>query len=313
MSAPAGNETAALLAADTFFESGYLDKVLEGPDSMLVGLLSTDINEAAAAVEIDVAMGNPQLQVWRGARQASMLRRIAMLIRNEPYHKTVRIDAVAMKTNRTGAILRAINRLFDTINADLEKLIVDSMFANTALGADGQPFFAAAHPYSSSSGNNITTSALSFSVMDAARQAMANFKDEDGRLLDISPTHLICSKALEKTAREITSADRVVALDNSGAESGTRVAAATRSNVFAGELTVISTPRLVGTQYAFLDLSKGDKPVLRSVAEELHPAKQDREDDYFRYINNQYLYGVEGIMGFGPGPWQIGYGRVTTS
>lgn len=314
MAGTAGGGNAALIAADTYFESGYLDKVLEGPDSQLVGLLSEDMNEVAQAVQLDVTMGDPALRLWRGSKQERMLRQLASIIKNEPYEKTIGIDAVAVKTNRTGSIMRAINRMFGRINYDLEVLIFNAIMGNTAIGADGVPLLSDAHPYSNSTGDNLLTDDLGFSVYDAVRALFAGFQDEDGKDLDMFPTHLFVPIGLTKTAREIASADRIVAINNTGVEAATGViAGVARTNVYQGELTVVSTTRLKGKQYLFADLSKGVKPIVRAVAEELHPVKLDREEDVPRFINNKYMYSVEGIMGFGPGPWQTVVGRTAAS
>lgn len=310
----AGSQSAALVAANTYFDSELIGRAIQPTDLNLRGMICQDITEKAGAFQFDVTMGDPALRKWYGERQQNNMRQIAGSAIAEPYEKLLRVSAVDVKTNKTNSILRNIDRFFASVGYDLDKLTIDAAMSASILGADGQPLLSASHPYSSSTGNNLTTSDLGYAVKVAAREAMGTWKSEDGKFISKTPTHLFCSKALEKTAREIESADRIVGINASGVEASTSVlAAATRTNVFAGECIVVSTPLLTGTQFLYADLSTGDKPVFRGVAEELHPERLDKSTDLPKFMNNEYLYGVEGIMTFFPGAWQLVYGRRTTS
>jgi len=306
----AGSST--LAAASAYYNGEFLGKVFDGPQGFIGRELTTDIAEKAKSANLQITLATPQLRRWLGAKQLKSLRAFSFSIPNEKWEKTIELDRFDVENDRTGSVLSAIDRFLAQIPDDLETQIISAMFANTALGYDGLPLFNASHPFSAGTGNNITTTQLGFESYRAARQAMMLFADEDGRPLNIRPTHLVVGPALERIAKEIVGADRPVAYSATTQDATSGIVAVTSiENVFAGEVTVFVTNKLSGTQWALVDLGKGVKPVIRPVAEELHPVLLQTEQNTHTFFTDNYVMSAQGYMGFGPGPWQLAYGKVT--
>lgn len=306
----AGSNT--LAAASAYFNGKLLGSPFDAPGGAVGRMLCTDVAEQAKSARFQLTLATPQLRQWIGSKQLKSLRAFESQIDIVKWEKSIALDRFDVVNDRTGSVIAAIDRFIAQIPDDLEVRIFAALFGNTVNGYDGVPFFSASHPFASGTGNNITTSALSFETFRAAKQIMRLYADEDGRPWNINPTHLVVGPSLERTALEIVGADRPVPFNATTQDATTGIVGSTViSNVYRGEVDVVVTNKLSGGQWGVFDLSKGVGPVIRPVAEELHPVILDREDNYYVFFNDEYAASVQGYMGFGPGPWQIGYGRVT--
>lgn len=305
----AGSST--LAAASAYFNGQLLGSPFDAPSGFIGRQLCTDVSEQAKSARFQLTLATPQLRQWVGSKQLKSLRAFESTIDVVKWEKSFSLDRFDVVNDRTGSVIAAIDRFIAQIPDDLETRIISALFGNAVNGYDGVPFFSNAHPFTNSTGNNITTASLSFETYRAAVQAMRLFADEDGRPWNISPTHLVVGPALERTAKEIVGADRPVPFSATTQDATSGIVGATViPNVFQGEVQVMVTNKLSGGQWGVFDLSKGVAPVIRPVAEELHPVMLDREDQTYVFFNDEYAASVQGYMGFGPGPWQLGYGRV---
>lgn len=312
MTSPAGSS--ALVAANTYYEGKFLGKAFDGPTAFVGDMFCEDINTDAKYLSMSVTQGDPPLRPWYGPKHIKMLRQLAESIKLIPYEKTFALDANDVKFDRTGSIMAAIDRSFANMNYDREVLIFAALMGNTALGADGVPFFSNSHPFANGSGDNLTTDDLGFAAWKNANAAMRTFQTEDGKKLDYVPNVLLCSVELEPKALELLGPHRPIAVNSSGAFDAVSsvVGMSTIPNVYAGRFTVVSTPQLVGAQWGAFCLNRGMKPVVRGIGTELHPVILDKESDHTRFFSNQLVYSAEGFFGFGPGQWQCGYGRTSS-
>ncbi|MFQ5427184.1 MAG: hypothetical protein ACE5EV_08890, partial [Gaiellales bacterium] len=108
--------------------------------------------------------------------------------------------------------------------------------------------------------------------------------------------------------------ERLAAVDNSGAESGTRVAAASIPNVFGGgEMTLIVDPRLVGSydDYCYYhDTTRGPKPIIGYELVAPRPVEQTQLDHEGRFLNGELRFSVEAYVVFAIGDWHTSYAII---
>jgi len=238
-------------------------------------------------------------------------------------HVSHEIPGIDWRHDRASVIERRIRNFLSTAPmAAIDKLITDSLVSNSGEGAtcyDGTALINTSHPHGPSAGtqSNKTTSALTHVTFDSAFVAMTSFRAENGETLDISPTHLMVGPKLFKIATEITkSTDRIIAVDNAGVETGTRVAASTVTNVYGGGMVdLILNKRLVGTQddyWYLMDLGKGDaKPMIYVEArapEVISLTDKQTSESYFE--RDVVRFSMETDSAPGSGVWQTVYGGI---
>ncbi len=147
-----------------------------------------------------------------------------------------------------GDIVAALGQAAAQTEADL---LVAQLLDNPAM-SDGKAVFHADH------GNLSTGAALDETSLSAARLAMRQRKDLDGKtLIGATPKYLLVGPGLETTAEKLLSAIQATKTDD--------------ANVFAGKLTLLVEPRidddqwyvfadparLAGLQYAYLSGAQG--------------------------------------------------------
>lgn len=303
--------SAALQAASTYFDGTMLGTVFNGPYGYIGKQICADIAAQGKATQLQLTASNPVIRQWIGAKQIKSPRAFNQTINNFMWEKTIGLDRQDVEQDRTGSVLLAIDQFVNAIPDDLETLIMATLVANTALGIDGEPLLDNAHPFSNGTGNNITASALGFETYRAGKAAMRLFADEDGRPLNMSPTHLLVGPGNERTALEVTGADRPVPFSATAQDATSGIVAATvLPNVFQGEVQVMVSNKIAGGQWYLMDLSKPVKPIIRSVAEELHLVQLVNEENAHTFFTNEVVMSAQGYMGFGPGMWQTVYGRA---
>lgn len=228
-------------------------------------------------------------------------------------YKAHRIERQRVQYDTSGRVAQGLAAFVAESAMLAEKRAYTLLLANTLVGVDGVTLLNNAHPYGNAGAtwSNITSDALSFSSYNAAKAAMGNFTGENGEPYDITPTHLFVPKALERTAKEITGADRPVPFSSTAQDATSGIVAATSiANVYQGDVTVVVTPRITtATSWLLMDLSKPSaRPwyaQLSPVFEQMPEINDDtvRETDIFKYAIN-----VDSIMG--PAHPQLIYGRV---
>lgn len=305
-----------LLAAQTLFEAAYQSAINGAASSGAPALIAQDITAPGAnRVSIPVVTSLPRLREWLGSRVSKDLRAFRQDVDIKTYEATVQIKRRDLDGDSSGAVAAALIGSFpQRLQAMLEDVCITTLVANALTGYDGVALLNASHPFSSGTGNNITTDALGFASFRAAKQAMRLFADEDGTPLNMNPTHLLVGPQNERTALEVVGADRPVPYSASAQDASSSIVAATTiTNVYAGECQVIVSPWITGGQWFLMDLSKpGIRPMVRAVHRELEPIStvEDGMTHYVRFTYDEYHFGVEGDFTYAPGVWQTVYGRV---
>jgi phage major head subunit gpT-like protein len=274
-------------------------------------------------VEHDVLEAMPVAREWVGAKQYGDAQAASTTLTLKSYEASFKIKRLDLLTDRTGIVGRRMATWLGDTAYIYDQIAHEVLFANPT-GYDGVALFSASHPRGPAAANqsNTTTSALSFSTFETAMQTGASLRDANGRPLMISYNKLIVGPKLASLAREITgSNERLMAVDNSGAESGTRVAAATVPNqkgiqVFTGgSLDVVVDPRMpLGGTYDdywyLIDTTRGASPICGYEFRSPEAVTQDRMEDTARFDSDEFKYSIECDVVFGAGVWQVAYAGI---
>lgn len=274
-------------------------------------------------VEHDVIEAFPVIREWSGPKQFGDAQAASVTLTIKTYEASFRIKRLDLMADRTGQIGRRMQMFLSEQAYIYDKLAHEALIAN-ATGYDGVALVNASHPRgpAGATQSNTTTSALSHSTFETAMIAGASLRDINGEPLAISYSTLRVGPKLAGIAREITgSNERIIAVDNSGAESGTRVAAATGPNARGiqcfdgGAVRVVVDPRLVGTydDYWYLfDTSRGASPIVGYELRSPEAISLDSMDGEARFETDYFKYSVECDVVFGPGAWQTVYGGIVS-
>jgi phage major head subunit gpT-like protein len=182
--------------------------------------------------------------------------------------------------------------------------LVNNGFATQCF--DGQYFFDTDHKVGDTSVSNKGTKALSCATLALAQGSlgdaevtMMEFKDEEGRPLNITPNVLLVPPALKATANTIMTTDRL--------EDG-------KPNPFKNAYTVVVDQRLTSrTAWFLLDTTKAIKPFIyqeRKAPVFVSQTDMNADDVFSR---KKYKFGAEARAAGGYGFWQLAYGSTGTT
>lgn len=269
------------------------------------------------SLELDWMLNLPTLQEWVGERYYDSFRAHNIVIPVKDYSKAVKLPVKDIVLDKSGIIASTVQKMFEASANDYDKLATDKLLAGcstgpASIGHDGVAFFSTAHPYGpgGATQSNRTSSVLSQTAFRAARTAMMSLRDENGEPLAVSPTVLVVGPKNESLAREIVVGElRGLAVDNSGAESGTRIGVAGVSNVDSGYgIRVVVSKRLVGAhedKWFLVDDSKEMlKPIVLGTAGP--PTPSDNMNQFMDEPFAKFAVSLHAAVGFGP--WQAIYG-----
>lgn len=156
-----------------------------------------------------------QMRQWYGDRVVDSVVLRAYSLTNQPFEKTIELDAFNVADNKINAFAPAVQML----SMQAAKW-ADNLFFNTPYGAiaggtsfvtyDGQPFFSAAHPANPDSPslypvmtNYQTGFGLSSANYFTARADMRAYIGADGLPLNVNPSLLMTGTSLEAAAIQI--------------------------------------------------------------------------------------------------------------
>lgn len=308
------NGTANLAGAQSTFVAMLQDAFNRADGPYLHELACQKVQTSSQYVNQSVVASVPRIEQWIGAKNFRDMRAYTVTETLLTYAKNIEISRMMLETDSTGAVQNALTQLIGNPKADKEDLLVTSFLANAWLGYDGVALLSDSHPHSSSTGDNLTTSALSYPVLKAAKAAMRSFKDEDGTPLNINPTHLIVGPAQETIAYELTGGQmRPTYVNASGAEAvSSVVVASTITNALYGSLQPIVSPWITGNQWALVDLGKpGLKPFFDYVYRDFEAVVQNAMTDESRFMYDKFRFSVEMDRKYAAGAWQCIYGSVS--
>lgn len=304
-----------ITAAQSEYQALFTQQWDKGPQVYVQDVGTQKINTDGAVFVNPVVTSTPGFREWTGSKAYKDLRAFSQSITMTKYEKTITLDRLMVTTDRSGAVKAAISNHLNTTKRDIDQLIFTNLIANTWTGYDGVSLLNDAHPNTNSTGDNLTTSALSFPVYRDGRAAMRGFTDEDGRYMNVLPTDLWVGPAQERIALEIAGASRPVAVSNAGAYDGTSniVGATQIPNVFQGEIRVSVYSPITSNRWFMCDLSNVVKPLLWVILRAPEPVLQDGSQMELeqRFTYDRFNYSVEFDGQFAAGFWQYIYGSVT--
>jgi phage major head subunit gpT-like protein len=274
----------------------------------------------ALNTEIDWVGETPMMKKWVGPRERKGMRAYLHSVKLAKYATGIPIDRMTVAYGASGAVQKRLGQFLQEQAQVYQQLAMTELLSNPT-GYDGVSIFSASHPfaYGASTFSNYTTNALTRANYNTARAAMQVYRTERGRYWTIMPDTILVGPALEEPAKELFSATRAVALDESGSEATQfAVTSSAIPNVWQGELKVVVDPQITGSTYQYywflLDTKRPSiKPVI--IVEGRKPVAIPRTDmdDPHRYDYDEFLYGVEGDFAAAAGFWQTAYGALSTT
>jgi phage major head subunit gpT-like protein len=276
--------------------------------------------------EIDVIGAMPEIEEWVGPKSFKAMRAYRATATLKSYQKSLRLPFKKVRYDRNGFTGRAIGRFLGPAGeagAIYDKICTDALIAN-GTGYDEVAIFSSSHPHgpAGATQSNTSTTALSFAQHEAVMVAGASLRDEYSRPFGIGYNVLMVGPKLAKLGMEITgSKERLIAVDNTGAETGTRVAAGTIPNVWGpgmfalsgGSMLLIINYRLVGTYddyYYYFDTTRGAKPIILYEGRKPESHEQTEMSDEGRFLHNELRWSVECDVVGAPGDWHVAYAGI---
>jgi len=228
----------------------------------------------------------------------------------ETIYRAHQLERKAVKYDPSGRVGKSVSQFASEQIEMVDRYIWAALKSNTVLGPDGVALISASHPTGEGTQSNTTATALGHSSYRAGKAAMRGFTRENGDALSMVPTHLFVPVTSEDVAKEVTGADKPVAVDNSGAESGTRIGVTTIKNVYQGDSTAIVTPLMAAGTWLLMDLSGSARPWAHGFGEKPTHNAPDAGSEALR--NTDMLeYFLQGDICQGPANWQTIYGKIS--
>ncbi|MCP1375385.1 Mu-like prophage major head subunit gpT family protein [Dyella lutea] len=249
----------------------------------------------------------PKMRKWIGDKVIRALTANQYTVVNDDWEATVGVRRNDIEDDNLGIYAPmaqdagySAKTLPDEIVSDLK----NNAFVNKCY--DGQYFYDTDHPVGDGNGNTVSVSNKGTAKLDsstraaatasygAARTAIMNMTDNEGRKLGLVPNVLEVPPALEAVARIICEAPK---LDDNG------------PNPFKGTATVLVNPRLSSATAWFLHCT--DRPVKPYIYQQrkapvfVQQINPEADDVFSR---GEYKYGAEARAAGGYSFWQMSYG-----
>ena len=255
----------------------------------------------------------PAMREWVGERTIKQLEAYEYTIRNKDWEATISVRENDLRDDNLGVYaIQAADAGYSAKQFPDELIfrLVSAGFTNPCF--DGKPFYSAAHPLGENQASNTGTKRLAVDYFEnarktygAARVAMINQKDYDGRPLNIMPDTLVVGPALEAEANILMKAPKFRDDD---------------PNPYVGQCEVVMDPRIAtSTEWHLLDTKKPLKPFIYQEREKPRFRSQTdsgRDDGLIPdsvFLKKEYLYGVDCRANAGYGLWQMAFGSTGTT
>lgn len=249
----------------------------------------------------------PTMREWIGERQLSGLSNVNYSITNKDWEATLEVDRNAIEDDKLGQIRPRINQLALEAVRSQEQLAIDTLVAGTTgLAYDGQFFFDTDHvtpgaTYQTNQSNKLTgtgtTLAQFLTDFAAAVAALRNFKDDQGRPMNLNPTDILIPPALEGIAKQ--------AINSSIIPTAANVSGAANPWFQSVNINVSGYLTDVNDWY-LLALDQPVKPLVFQMRREPEfNALDNPNNNEAAFMRKRYLYGVDGRWNAGYGFWQM--------
>lgn len=248
----------------------------------------------------------PQMREWIGERQLSGLVPVNYSITNKDWESTIEVERNAIEDDQLGQVMPRIQQLATEAVRSQEQLVLDVLRAGlTGLAYDGQFFFDTDHvtpgaTFQTAQSNKLTGTGVTLAALvvdfGVALAAMRNFKDDQGRPMNLKPTMMVVPPALEGVARQLLTSETIptAAVGNA--------ANPWRNNVdleVNGYLTDANDWYLLATDQPV-------KPIVFQMRRAVQfNALDNPNNNEAAFMRKRYLYGVDGRWNAGYGMWQL--------
>lgn len=243
----------------------------------------------------------PQMKKWIGDKNVKSLEAFNYSIVNDDFEATIEVDRNDIEDDQLGIYAPQAQMAGFSAKQLPDEIVMGLVNEGaTNLCFDGQYFFDTDHPVDGASVSNKGAVALSVATLaaaqasyGAARTKMKQFKDDEGRPLNITPNILLVSPALEDTANTLMNNERL--------EDG-------KPNPYKGTAEVVVDARITSdTQWCLLDTTKPVKPFIYQ--ERKKPVFVEQTDSQSDNVFNRkkFLFGAEARAAGGYGFWQLAY------
>jgi len=239
----------------------------------------------------------PRLREWIGDRVIKQLEAHGYAIRKKDWEATIGVSRDEIQFDKLGLVRPRIQQLAYVSQEHYMDLLVDLLVSGfDRLCFDGQYFFDADHI----GGSSVTSAKLSAESYNAGYAAMSSLVDDEGKSLNITPTHLVHPPQLRARALEILKAER-------------DAAGATNINLNSAEPLMLPQLAAHPTKWFLLDLSKPIKPFILQIVKAIEFVAKDNPEDDNVFFKKEFYYGVDTMDNAGYGLWQLAYGSTGTA
>ncbi|EDK3374461.1 head protein [Salmonella enterica subsp. enterica serovar Poona] len=252
----------------------------------------------------------PRLRKWVGDKVVKSLTQHNYTLVNDDFEATVEVDRSDLEDDQLGIYAPQAQEAGVSAKQWPDELVFEVLNkAFTDKCYDGQPFISDSHPNGKDENGKVITvsnkgnkplSAASLADAQAsygaARTALRNMKDTEGRPLNVTPMLLVVPPALEDTANALMTAER---LDDG------------KTNIYKGTATVLVVPWLTSdTRWFLMDTTRTIKPLIfQQRKKALFVSQQDLNNpDVF--MRKKLKFGAEARGAAGCGLWQMIYGST---
>ncbi len=243
------------------------------------------------------------MREWIGPRVKQGLQTQAYTLKNRTFEATLACDREEIEDDSLGLFEPRARELGRIAARIWFQLLIDALAAGTsALGFDGVAFFSASHPLNPAGvQSNLNLSTAIDNTLTAAGDdanaakfntvvsAMRNYSGEDGRLLGVTPTHVIVPPSRELAVRRVLN----TALISGGS-----------TNVMNGYLQIMVIPELESTPtiWYVADLSAPIKPLILQKRKEVELVSKVSLDSDNVFWEREFIWGIDcrGVAGYGP-------------
>lgn len=307
--AGANNLAAAEATYQAIFQELFTGEGLPGMAEQMTRIVPVSTKR----LSLPIATSMPRIRKWLGEKVTKSIRGFLQDIDVDPWEATIGIDRLDVDGENSGVVESTLRGFLSSQADAFNHAVITLTMLTNPTGYDGVALFSNSHPYSNSTGDNLTSDALSHSSFRALDAAMRGFQDERGRNLGVSPNVLMVGPSLKDTALEVTGADKPIFFNNTGAEATSSViGGVVIENVKRGSHDVWVSGELTGSEWFLLDTTKpGLSPMLAAEFRKFEAVSQSDMTDESRFKRNEYLFSLEGDYGIAPGLWQLIGGKIS--
>lgn len=305
---------AANYAAATTTVTNTFEELFNRPRAQIAKTFCEEIPVKGLTLEAPFLGDTAPVRQWVGSKFYQAMRSFKSSYPVLPYERSLRIEAIKLRQDQSGAIGRRVAAWVASTVTYFEKPIFDLLLSNPT-GFDGVALVSTSHPFAPAGGtqSNKTANALSHSEYRAGIKAMAGWLAENSEPLEMSASVLIVGPDQEDIALEVTGATKPTNVTNAGAIDGTSnvVSNTTIGNVYEGRTTVIVSPRMTTGKWVIMDLTKpGLRPIVMGLARAPEPIVVDDPRAYQRFENDDWVASIEADFALGAGLWPTIYGNL---